>query len=102
MTEPLYFVLGAVHGSPHTRYAVLGAQLRDTHEVVEVLVSRPDGEEVAGPLDIRMRLRPFVGGPLSARLFNNANPLTVEESRRRAGEKGARALAERRLQRAAA
>jgi hypothetical protein len=86
-----YFQLGPVRGSPHTRYAVLNG-----HTVVEILVSRPDGIEIERPTEYRIKLRPFVGGPIAAGAFNNVRGASAEAARQRAGVKGARAMAERR------
>lgn len=60
-----YFVLGALPGSPHTRYAVLLP-----HGRAEVQISRPEGELVERPERVRYVRGPFVGGPLARPQFN--------------------------------
>ena len=51
-----YFTLGPLHGTLHTRYAVLGGV---GSTVIDVVVSRPDGTEVERPAHIRWK-RPSV------------------------------------------
>jgi hypothetical protein len=87
-----YFVIGAVPGAAHTRYAVLSGR---GSTVVGVLISRPDGTEVEQPADVRWRLQPFVGGEVRATWFNNVPPrprpgpiANAEEHRKRGYERG--------------
>ena len=64
-------MLGPAAGSPHNRYAVLAA---DGRTVVEIHVSRPDGEEVRRPEQLQWRIRPYIGGEVKPTWFNNCPP----------------------------
>jgi hypothetical protein len=86
-----YFALAPKPGTPHTCYAVI-----ERGVVVEILVSRPDGIEIERPAEYRVRLRPFVGGPLAAPGFGTVRGEALAKARLRAGEKAKRLLAERR------
>lgn len=92
MSAARYFILGQVAGAPFTRYATLDGP----HLVTEITISRPDGIEVPRPAHFRTRIAPYFGGEVARRWFNNVPPRHAEAARKRAGEKGARALAERR------
>ena len=71
-----YFVLGALPGTPLTRYAVL-----DGHTVVSVQVSVPEGQEVERPANVRWRL----AGPAEVQIKQyriNEVPTPGEQPRR--------------------
>ena len=74
-----YFILGTLHGTPHTRYAVLHGE----HTVWEVVISRPDGEEVERPAHLRWRHLDLAGHLAGVKVWtppawNERGPLNPE------------------------
>ena len=88
-----YFVLGTVAGTAMTRYAVL-----DHGCIADVVVSRPEGQEVPRPAVIRWKHKSD-SVTVKEYLFNNPTPTTKngEQVRRptwsRAGRRAAKEAA---------
>jgi hypothetical protein len=96
MSAARYFVLGPVPGTPHQRYALIEGSV-----VVQIVASRPDGVEIPPPIRYRIALRPAFGSGAGhiergAQAFGTVAGDALARARQRAGEKGRRALDERR------